>query len=48
MGFIDDKENINKEISLFKVINDLPRGEKQTSSIESIRTGTKKYFTLSN
>jgi len=44
MGFIDDKENINKEISLFKVINDLPRGEKQTSSIESIRTAKKNIL----
>ena len=44
MGFIDDKENIVKETGIFKLIKDLPRGEKQTSSIESVRTAKKNIL----
>ena len=44
MGFIDDKNNISKEISLFKVINNLPKGEKVTSSIESVKTAKKNLM----
>jgi len=44
MGFIDDKENIAKETGIFKLIKGLPRGEKQTSSIESIRTAKKNIL----
>ena len=48
MGFIDDKSNIDKEIGLFKVINNLPKGEQVTSSIESVKTARKKFNALSN
>ena len=44
MGFIDDKSNIEKEIGLFKVMNNLPKGEKATSSIESVKTAKKNIL----
>ncbi len=44
MGFIDDKSNVEKEIGLFKVMNNLPKGEKATSSIESVKTAKKNIM----
>lgn len=44
MGFIEDKSDIEKEIGLFKVMNNLPKGEKVTSSIESVKTAKKNLM----
>lgn len=44
MGFIDDKSNIEKEIGIFKLMNNLPKGEKVTSSIESVKTAKKNIL----
>jgi len=44
MGFIDDKSNIEKEIGIFKVMNNLPKGEKVTSSIESVKNTGKNIL----
>ena len=44
MGFIDDKSNIEKEIGIFKVMNNLPKGEQVTSSIESVKNTGKNIL----
>tara|TARA_R110000868_G_scaffold15938_12_gene72171 strand:- start:3344 stop:4873 length:1530 start_codon:yes stop_codon:yes gene_type:complete len=41
MGFIEDKVNIEKEISIFKTMRDFPDAVRQTSAIQSVNTAKK-------